>query len=131
MNAVAEQKRSTRFALWAIAWLATMAAVYYGLDRARHWTLATVGTADVQTEWQNWRAEEQARAASPSGGVVRRPPKSGEPPLLILMRDYFPAIVATVLLIATVMFGFLAIVVPGAIGWRGRASGVRHRDESR
>lgn len=131
MSAVAEQKRSTRISLWVMVWLATMAAVYYGLDRARHWTLAHVGTADVQTDWQNWRAEEQARAASPRGSVVRRPPKSGEPPLLILMRDYFPAIVTTVLLIATVMFGFLAIVVPGAIGWRRPAGGGPPRDESR
>ncbi|MBX3415780.1 MAG: hypothetical protein KF708_24055 [Pirellulales bacterium] len=113
-------KRSLRLAWMLFGWVVTMAVVYSGLDRAREWTLVNVGQREVRTEWERWRADELVRAKHPDANVQRRPPKSAEPPLLILMRDYFSAIVVSVLLISTVMFGFLAIVVPGAIRSRGR-----------
>ena len=123
MSAAGNVKRSMRLGWLLLGWVVTMTLVYFGLERAREWTLANVGTAAVRTEWERWRAEEQARAKNPGTNVVRRPPKSAEPPLLILMRDNFVGIVISVLLIATVMFGFLAIVVPGAMRSRRGAPG--------
>lgn len=131
MMVLAARYCSKRNTLWLAAWLACMAAVSYGLARARHWALAEVGTIEVRAEWQRWRSEEQARAEDTTGSVQRRAPKSDEPPLLILLRDYFPATVVSVLLIATVMFGFLAIVVPGALRSRSRLDDNQRRAEAR
>lgn len=123
MSADGDGKRSNRLAWLFFGWVLTMALVYFGLAQARAWTLSNVGTAEVRAEWERWRAEEQARAKNPAANVLRRPPKSTEPPLLILMRDSYPGIVVSVLLIATVMFGFLAMVVPGAMRSRGGSTG--------
>lgn len=123
MSTGGDVKHSIRLAWLLLGWVVTLSLVYFGLERAREWTLANVGTSDVRAEWERWRAEEVSRAKNPGTNVVRRPPKSVEPPLLILMRDSFPGIVVSVLLIATVMFGFLAIVVPGAMRSRRGATG--------
>lgn len=101
---------------WALVYLVTMAAIVWALLTARRWALAELSRPEAQAQWDQWREEERQRAEAGEGPVARRPPKSIEPPALVLLRDSFAAIIASALVLATVMFAFVMLVVRGA--WR-------------
>ena len=61
--------------------------------------LARLDTPESQAAWDAWRAEARRQAAG-DGPVRRREPKSAEPPLLVLLRDYWAVCTA-----AVVVFG--------------------------
>jgi hypothetical protein len=86
-------------------WLVTMLVVAASLQAARRWALADLGTAGAREHWQDYK-----RAVAEQG---RRPPKSDEPPTLILLRDRFAGVVASTLVLATSLYVFLALVVVG------------------
>lgn len=92
-----------------------MLAVAFGLQTARRWALADLGTAGAREQWQEYK-----RAVAGQG---RRPPKSDEPPTLILLRDRFGGVLASTLVLATSLYAFVALVLAGM--WRGAE---RHRD---
>ena len=92
-------------------WLATMLLVTAGLRAARRWALDDLGTAGARQQWQEYK-----RAITDQG---RRPPKSDEPPTLILLRDRFAGVLASTLVLATSLYAFLALVLLGM--WRGTA----------
>jgi hypothetical protein len=90
-------------------WLATMLLVAAGMQAARRWALADLGTAGARQNWQEYK-----RAVTAQG---RRPPKSDEPPTLILLRDRFAGVLVSTLVLATSLYAFLALVLLGM--WRG------------
>ena len=96
--------------LWIVVWL--------GLDTARRSVLAALDTPAARQEWQAWKQATQPDAQK-SLPVARRAVKVDEPPALILFRDHFGAIVGSTLVLATALYGFLAVVVRGL--WRGPA----------
>jgi hypothetical protein len=95
-----------------VGWLITMFLVTIGLQTARRWALAELGTASAKADWQQYR-----QAVAEEG---RRTPKSDEPPTLILLRDRFAGVLASTLVLATSLYAFLALVLVGM--WRGSAS---------
>ncbi len=104
--------------LWLIAYLATMAALFVGLVFVRGRVVATLSSPESLADWQRWKDETQRESGTTHvGPVQRKPVKSDEPPALILMRDYFAAILAVALLIGSFLFGFLMIVARGV--WAG------------
>ena len=74
--------------------------------------LSEMSTPAAESEWNRWRAEAAKQDGS-TGPVQRTVPKSSEPPLLILMRDYFAASLVGLLLPLSAMntwpFSFMHI----------------------
>ncbi len=98
--------------LIVIGWLITLLLVTLGLQTARRWALAELGTASAKADWQQFK-----QAVAEEG---RRTPKSDEPPTLILLRDRFAGVLGSTLVLATSLYAFLALVLVGM--WRGAAA---------
>jgi hypothetical protein len=115
-NDAKQTNRSRRIVL--VAWILTMAASFLLLWIARGQIIATYSQPQAQADWQRWQAEEAARQADPSSPVRRRPPRSAEPPPLVLMRDSFPAVAATLLVVVSVCFAFAVLSLGGLVKGR-------------
>jgi hypothetical protein len=102
--------------VWFAAWLAMMAVVWWLLSVARQRVIADLSRPEAQADWQQWKEDETARHNDPNAPVRRRPPKSDEPPALVLMRDNFAAILGVCLVVATICFGFAMLVLRGVFG---------------
>jgi hypothetical protein len=83
-------------------------AVAWSLLAARRWALAELGTSQSISEWQTWRQEAQQLPD-------RRPPKSGEPPGLILMRDHFLVCLVGAALFTSMLYWILVWFVTGML----------------
>lgn len=101
---------------WLVGWLALVAAVAGVLQNVRTRTIASLDRPEVRAQWQQWKEEAERQSRPDSGPVQRRPPRTNDPPALILMRDHFPAVLAMALVLATALYVFLAIAIRGA--WR-------------
>ncbi|HVX14246.1 MAG TPA: hypothetical protein VHC22_23875 [Pirellulales bacterium] len=99
--------------VWLVAYAALMAGLVAGLVIVRRRVLAALDTPAARAEWQAWK-EQTAREQHQAVPVRRRPVTSDEPPALILLRDRFPVIVVTSLVIGSFLFAFLAFVMQGA-----------------
>jgi hypothetical protein len=99
--------------LWILAYLAVMTALVAGLVAVRRRALATFDTPEARQEWQVWK-EKTADEQKAAGPVRRKVVRSQEPPALILLRDRFPAIVVTTVMLGSFLFAFLAFVGRGA-----------------
>lgn len=99
--------------VWLALYLATMAVLVVVVYRARARVLADMSTPEAQAEWQEWRAA--AAKQSTGGPVQRQPPKSPEPPSLVLMRDYFAVVLTGALLFVSLLFATFAIAVRGVL----------------
>jgi hypothetical protein len=98
--------------IWLAAYVATMLALVWAMYGARNWAIESFGTPDARAEWEAWRVEAK-KQASGGGPVLRRAPKSDEPPALVLMREHFVTTLATSLLLGTVLFGTMALMLRG------------------
>jgi hypothetical protein len=96
---------------------------------ARASVLAQLDDPQQRAEWQEWKQQEESRAAAKDAPVTRRPPTSTEPPSLVLMRDHFAAAVASCLAAGTVLFVFVAFVVRGAVSSYGQAASIEPADD--
>lgn len=103
--------------IWLVLYAAVLAAVAGALVRARQNALATYGSDEAQTEWDQWRSDAKDMAMG-AGPVKRREPKSPEPPALVLMRDHFAACLGLALVLSTVLFGTFMFFVRGALATR-------------
>ncbi len=92
------------------------------LFQVRTWSLRNQDTPQARAEWERWR-REAAEPATSEGSVERRVPKSAEPPLLLMMREYF------VMSIAATLFFWTALFVPLLLMLRGVLA--QGRDDSR
>jgi hypothetical protein len=108
------------FAVWLATYLATMCAILWGLRQARQSVVAEAGSPAALAAWQDWAAETR-KAPKPDQPVERRPVKSDEPPLLILMRDFFLPIEAVSLAVGSFLFAFIGFLAWGIA--RDRRSG--------
>lgn len=100
--------------LLLMAYVVTMTALIAALLAARRSALATLDTPEAREHWRAWKAEVERQKKS-RGPVERRSVRSDEPPAVILLRDRFPVILATTVLIGSFLFGFLAFVTWGAV----------------
>ena len=99
---------------WLAAYLLVMASVVGGVTAFRDWALHTFDTPAARAEWQTWRDEATKQAAS-DGPVKRRIPKSGEPPALRLMRDYFVTCEVLAVVLSSALFATFAFLLRGAL----------------
>jgi hypothetical protein len=98
---------------WVGVYLAVMGVIAGGTFYARHRVLTEFGSVGAAEKWQEWKQDVERQSAS-SPAPARRVPKSDEPPLLVLMRDSFPAVLAVTLAIFSVLFWFVALLLRGA-----------------
>jgi hypothetical protein len=101
---------------WLLSYLAAMSAVVGVLIVARNRVIATLDTPEARQRWQEWKEETGRKSTGP---IERRPVRSDEPPALILLRDRFPAVAASSVLICSFLFAFLVFVARGAFGNKG------------
>lgn len=106
--------------VWLAGYLAVMGGLVACLVHLRGEAIADLERPEVLAQWQAWKAETQ-RLSRAGGPVSRRPVTSEEPPALVLLRDNFPAVVATSLLAASFLFGFLAFVARGSLAHKRRS----------
>ena len=106
-----------RGAVWMIAYVAVIGAVVGSLLSARRRALDEMNTPQARAEWETWRqsVRDEARAGAP---VQRRVPKSGEPPMVVLMRDHFAVCLATAVVLSSALFTVMAFMLEGVL--RGR-----------
>jgi hypothetical protein len=95
-----------------VGYIALVALVAYGMTAWRQSLLTNLTTPEAQSSWNEWRAEA-AREDGTHGPVQRTVPKSPEPPSLVLMRDYFPACLAGLLIPLSALYGFIAWLALG------------------
>ncbi|HWB13500.1 MAG TPA: hypothetical protein VG826_30020 [Pirellulales bacterium] len=96
---------------WLASYLAAMSAVVAALMVIRARVLSALDTPDARRQWQSWKEETQRKSAGP---IERRPVRSDEPPALILLRDRFPAVVVSSVMICSFLFAFLGFAARGA-----------------
>jgi hypothetical protein len=111
--------------LWLAGYAALIALVLWLLFSARQWALRELARPEVTDQWQAWRAAEEQRAADLDLPVKRRVPKSAEPPALAILRDSFTGVAISLIAIVTVFYGFIVVVVRGAIAGRTGAGNSR------
>jgi len=99
---------------WLAAYIVTLALVIAGTNYLRSIALATYGTPQAQTEWDDWREDAKKLAEQPYP-VKRRVPKSVEPPALVLMRDYYGICLAIAVVLSSVLFATFMILARGAL----------------
>jgi hypothetical protein len=95
---------------YALVVIGIVAAMFY----SRSSVLANVTSPEAQQEWNDWRTEA-AKQDGTHGPVQRSTPRSGEPPALVLMRDYFAGSTIGLLLPVSALYGFFAWVICGLI----------------
>ena len=107
-------KPSAANVIWLLFYLGVECAVVFGLLEARTWAERELSTPAAQRAWQEWKKDATAQSGEDARVVRRRPPKSPEPPHLILLRDHFPVILIGCLIITSFLFGFVMVVTRGA-----------------
>lgn len=105
---------------WAVAYLASMAALVYWLAQARGWALDELTTPAAQAQWQTWKNDAAQGTVHSEGAIDRKIPKSDEPPALIILRDSFPGVLVTCLALGSFLFCFLMVAARGTYRSAGR-----------
>ena len=107
-------KLSTSNVVIGALYVALLCVLVSLLFVARQRALTIDSSAVSQENWQDWRAEAQ-RQQDGAGPVIRRVPKSSEPPSLVLLRDHFATSLAIVLVLSSALFFTIAIMVRGVL----------------
>lgn len=97
---------------WLVCYVAWMALLLGGLFWARQTAFRVYGGVAAQADWNQFR-DDMARLAR-DGPVERRPPKSPEPPALVLMRDYFGVSLVGAVVFGSLLFAMLMGATRGA-----------------
>ena len=106
--------------LVVVAWATLMIVPPLYLVANRTAWLASLEAPAAQENWEEFRSAMRAEsgAEGPVSPVLRKVPKSVEPPIRVWLRDYLPlAIIAWVVLGGT-LGGFLGMMIVGASGGR-------------
>jgi hypothetical protein len=97
-----------------LGYLVFAAALIAGMLIARQSIVPELSSSQSQADWNAWRAEA-ARQDGTHGPVQRAVPKSQEPPMLVLLRDYFPACVLGLLVPLSALYAVIAWMACGIL----------------
>jgi hypothetical protein len=106
-------KRWTVNTFWLVCYIAVIAAVVVSMGRVRDSQLPELQQPAAQGDWQAWR--DDVRDSQGSAPVERRIPKSSEPPLLVLLRDYYATCLTAAMVFTSLLFGVTMFFVRGAL----------------
>ena len=107
--------------LSVIVYFLVSAGLVVWLVQVRTWSIENQDNPQARAEWERWR-KVAAEPATTEGSVARQVPKSAEPPLLLMMREYFVMSVAAILFFWTALFVPLVLMLRGVISQSGSAS---------
>ena len=107
--------------LACLFYVACIAGVVFGMNRARSHLLTVYGTEQAQGSWQNWRDATSTDA----GPVKRDEPASELPPAFVLMQDHFRTCLWFSLLLITVLYVTLLFMIRGAFFYQRPAGQCR------
>jgi hypothetical protein len=105
-----------------------IAAVFIGMFAWRRDVLADMATPEAQSEWNDWRTKA-AQQDGKHGPVQLTVSKSPQPPVLVLMRDFFPACVIGLLVPLSALYGVIAWLVCGVLRQSGRETNYLQHDQ--
>ena len=98
---------------WLIGYFVMLIAIVVGMRHYRDLAIANYGTIAAQASWQQWRSA--AEEIGKDGPVARNPPKSVEPPPLVLMRDHFASCLGISLLLSSCLYVWFMFCARGAL----------------
>jgi hypothetical protein len=99
--------------LWLAAYLIVATSLVLVMLQVRRVTLRSLSTPEARAEWNAWReSPPNVRTDLP---VRRRAPSSDEPPALVLMRDYFPVMMAASVVFGSLLFAAIMMAARGAL----------------
>ncbi len=107
----------TLIASLIVGYFLVAALIVAGMFAVRQSMVPELSTPQSQADWNAWRAEA-AQQDGTHGPVQHAVPKSPEPPLLVLIRDYFPACVIGLLLPLSALYGVIAWMACGVLRQR-------------
>jgi hypothetical protein len=100
-----------QFALGLALYFAMVAALVMSLVRLRESALRELDTPEARQQWTAWR--EAVPNQAQQGPVRRQPPRSAEPPELVLLRDYFGVVLCGSVLFSSLLVAAIALAVRG------------------
>jgi hypothetical protein len=100
---------SVALVICLVVYLGGAVGIVFALKNARTDAIESLSTPEEQARWQKWKAD----AAQQGGPVARRPPKSDEPPTLVLLRDHFGVLVVASLVFYTFLFALAVFLGQG------------------
>ena len=107
---------------WAVGYLFTIAAIFYGLSTVRQRQLASTDI-ELENSWQQWRDAAAIQAAG-SGPVKRKIPKSTLPPIRVLFADHYKTITLAAIFFGSFLYGMFYFFARAIMtGDRGTLSG--------
>ncbi|MCA9147068.1 MAG: hypothetical protein H6821_10750 [Planctomycetaceae bacterium] len=107
-------KPTTSNLVIGLLYVAFLGTLIVSLVVARERVMKSDGSATAQQDWQKWRTEVERQRAG-NGPVVRRVPKSAEPPSLVLLRDHFATSLTILVVLSSALYFTLAIMFRGAL----------------
>jgi len=101
-----------------LAWGALMIVPPLYLVANRTAWLASLEAPATQENWEEFRSAMRAEsgAEGPVGPVLRKVPKSVEPPIRVWLRDYLPLAIIAWMVLGGTLGGFLGMMIVGASG---------------
>src|SRR5262245_12836088 len=110
------QNRISKVVLTSLiaGYMALVGLVVWGMTAWRQAVVTNLSTPQAQAAWNEWRAEA-AQEDGTRGPVQRVAPKSPEPPMLVLLRDYFAACVVGLLAPLSALYAFIAWIIWGML----------------
>jgi hypothetical protein len=100
---------------WLTGFVAMGVGLYLGLAQAQQWAVTSLDNQQARSDWQSWKDDPEIHEN-------RRPPKSTEPPYLLLLRDHFGGVYLGCFVVATALYIFMVAAVGGAIRTPPRAA---------
>jgi len=115
MSTAEGRHRRIVVSLFLLGWLTFLALPPIVLTRYRGAWLASLESAEVQENWDDFRRDMRAHSGR-EGPVQRKVPKSAEPPLRVWLRDYFGLAITAWVILGGTLGAFLGMMVVGALG---------------
>ena len=122
------RKAPPRLLLLAI-YLVLMAIIVWRLAIARDWALEQRSDPQALAQWSQWREDVRQERDPQARSVQRRVPKSVEPPVVVLMRDYFAICLIAALGFSTLLFLVITWMATGALYEKGHQAQKREATE--
>jgi hypothetical protein len=101
---------------WMLIYAVGFIAIMFLLTGVQKSVLSAYDAED-EAAWLAWKRDAGNKDGR-LGPIARRAPATDEPPSLVLLRDHFPAVVVSILVFYTCMFGFTMFIGKGMA--RGR-----------
>jgi hypothetical protein len=95
-------------------YVALTALVIWGMNAWRQTVVTNLSTPEARAAWNQARTELSQEDGT-HGPVQRVAPKSPEPPMLVLLRDYFSACVFGLLAPLSALYAFIAWISWGVL----------------